>query len=114
MIKVLQKRAFEKTAEADNVLSIPIQEGVSGSNSLILHSKQLSQSHIGSPPQIVSPSHGPLSHLGISSVMPLSSLLPFPSPYPVPTPDTQLQSLTTLKLSAHPPYPLHPGVPWVS
>jgi len=66
MIKVLQKRAFEKTAEADNVLSIPIQEGVSGSNSLILHSKQLSQSHIGSPPQIVSPSHGPLSHLGIS------------------------------------------------
>jgi len=66
MIKVLQKRAFEKSSEAENVLSIPIQDSVSGSNSLILHSKQLSQSHIGSPTQIGSPSNGPHSHLGIS------------------------------------------------
>ena len=41
MIKVLQKRAFEKSSEAENVLSIPIQDSVSGSNSLILHSKQV-------------------------------------------------------------------------
>lgn len=66
MIKVLQKRAFDKSSEAENVLSIPIQDSISASNSLILHSKQLSQSHIGSPTQIGSPSHGPLSHLGIS------------------------------------------------
>eukprot|EP00090_Calanus_glacialis_P023332 TRINITY_DN3598_c0_g1_i1.p1 TRINITY_DN3598_c0_g1~~TRINITY_DN3598_c0_g1_i1.p1 ORF type:complete len:1094 (-),score=184.02 TRINITY_DN3598_c0_g1_i1:874-4155(-) len=66
MIKVLQKRAFEKSSEAENVLSIPIQDSLPASNSLILHSKQLSQSHIGSPTQIGSPSHGPLSHLGIS------------------------------------------------
>jgi len=66
MIKVLQKRAFEKSSEAENVLSIPIQDTASASNSLILHSKQLSQSHIGSPTQLSSPSHGPLSHLGIS------------------------------------------------
>merc|ERR1719233_1810880 len=66
MIKVLQKRAFEKSSETENVLSIPIQDTVSASNSLILHSKQLSQSHIGSPNQLSSPSHGPLSHLGIS------------------------------------------------
>ena len=41
MIKVLQKRAFEKSSEAENVLSIPIQDSISASNSLILHSKQV-------------------------------------------------------------------------
>ena len=39
MIKVLQKRAFEKPADVENVLSIPIHD--SASNSMILHSKQV-------------------------------------------------------------------------
>jgi len=71
MCKVLQKRAFEK-AEEENSLSIPMHEHFSNANQTILHSKQLSQSHIGSP------THSQFSHLGgaISHVPQLSTPVP--------------------------------------
>ena len=49
MIKVLQKRAFDKPpvegsgGAGDNVLSIPIHDSLSSSSSMILHSKQVRQ-----------------------------------------------------------------------
>jgi len=73
MIKVLQKRAFEKPTDIENILSIPIHDPVS----LNLHAKQLSTSHLGSPlSQLAAASHAS-QH---STPIPFSAGAPFSAP----------------------------------
>jgi len=96
MVKVLQKRAFEKNNEADNVHSIQISEHLPSpampihSSSHIFHSKQLSTSHLGSP------SHGHQSHHG----------LPVSISH---TPQLSTPSLSMLSMPPNSPSRLHTG-----
>jgi len=67
MIKVLQKRAFEKSEE-EAALGFSNHDTIQNPNSLILHSKQISQSHFGSPSHNYSGLHAPQ----LSTPVPLS------------------------------------------
>lgn len=72
MVKVLQKRAFEKPSDGENILSIPIHDTLSSSISSPHHVKQLSTSHLGSAS---SSSHHQHHHHApqLSTPIPLSS-----------------------------------------